>query len=164
MTTQNNTAADAANGLSSIENEVKMYMKEYTLEALREVGDTPDEVARLVAVYASDDIWSCRDLEDIVDRAPECLDALDVYYSTTERRGPVQDTWDMCVDVLEEEGLEYIVSEVQNHFDPCEPLLHTTNRLVNWTGQILAPRFCRESMYEALQTLFTENGFDIPVV
>lgn len=148
MTYSNDPRALDNDGRNPLEREVYNYALDYVLDFLADMD--ADELAQCLA---DGTLNEHADFDTMLDRAPEYLDALDVYYSQTERRGCLGHTWDSTVDVLEKYGYEYLVSEVRMHHSDCEPLLHTCNRLVNWTGAAIM----RDVVYECLDEAISQH-------
>lgn len=140
-------------GRNALEREVYAYALDYVTEFLAEMD--ADELAQCLA---DGTLNEHADFEEMLDRAPEYLDALDVYYSQTERRGWTCHVWDSAVDTLEKYGYEYLVSEVRIAQNECEPLIHTCNRLVNWTGAAIMRDVVYECLDEALAKHAAKNA------
>lgn len=140
--------------------ECERIVTEFVSDELTCMANDSDTLNGFKESYEKDNIWSNDNIQGIADRACESLMYLDTYYAETKGRGDIEDVWDAMVTILEDEGCEYLVSEMF-HKDTNEPLLHKANRLVNVTAEVVASHLAQWSMYDCLQSLFTSHQIEI---
>lgn len=77
---------------------------------------------------------------------------LDTYYSQTNGRGHLDDTWGAMIGILDEFGYDYLVEESEYLRDPSLSPLERTNYLVNLTAQATASNyFMQVDRYNAIE-------------
>jgi hypothetical protein len=142
--------------LEQLEREVM----EHVTESLEAIAESKDGLEELKESYESDDIWSNDEIQGVADMAVEYVGHFDIYYSQTASRGDSGNVWDAMVTILDDEGLDYLPSEIWNK-DVNASHLQKTNLLVNVTASAMASQMAHYVMYECLSNVFESHQIEI---
>lgn len=140
--------------------QLEREVMEHVIESLEAIAESKDGLNELKDSYESDDIWSNDDIQGVSDMAVEYIGYFDTYYNQTASRGDSGEVWDAMVTLLDDEGLDYLPSEVWNK-DVNASHLQKTNHLVNVTASAMASSMAHYVMYECLTNLFASHQIEI---